>query len=61
MGTVMTQRYAAVGGRMLSASAYLGGASRSMRIGIYADDAGEPIALVGASAIKGVPLTSSGH
>jgi hypothetical protein len=45
----MARRYAALGGRVLSASAYLGGGSGSMQIGIYADDADEPGILLGAS------------
>jgi hypothetical protein len=59
--TVMAQRYAAPAGRVLSASAYLGGGSGDLRIGIYADAAGEPGALLGASEIKAVTSTSSGH
>jgi hypothetical protein len=59
--TVMAQRYAAVGGRVLSAFAYLGGGSASMQIGIYADAAGEPGALLAVSEIKAVTSTSSGH
>jgi hypothetical protein len=58
---VMAQRYVAIGGRVLSASAYLGGGSGDMRIGLYADDAGEPGALLCASEIKAVTSTSSGH
>jgi hypothetical protein len=59
--TVMAQRYAAVAGRVLSASAYLGGGSGSMQIGIYADAAGEPGALLATSEIRAVTSTSSGH
>jgi RadC-like JAB domain len=60
--TVMAQRYAAVGGRMLSASAYLGNSgSGNMENGLYADNAGEPGASLGASEIKAVISTSSGH
>jgi hypothetical protein len=59
--TVMAQRYAAVGGRVLSAFAYLGGGSGDMQIGVYADAAGEPGALLGASEIKAVTSTGSGH
>jgi hypothetical protein len=59
--TVMAQRYAAISGRVLRASAYLGGGSGDMQIGIYADAAGEPGALLGASEIKAVTSTPSGH
>jgi hypothetical protein len=42
--TVMAQRYEGVSGLVLSASAYLGSsASGNMRIGLYADNAGEPV------------------
>jgi hypothetical protein len=59
--TVMAQRYAAPGGRVLSAFAYLGGGSCDMQIGIYANAAGEPGALLAVSEIKAVTSTSSGH
>jgi hypothetical protein len=61
-GTVMAQRYAAVGGRVLRASAYLGGGSGDMQIGIYADAAGEPGALLATSEIKAVrPRAGTGR
>jgi hypothetical protein len=45
--TVMAQRYDGVSGQVLSASAYLGSsATGNMRIGLYADNAGEPGALI---------------
>jgi hypothetical protein len=53
--TVMAQRYAAVGGQVLSAAAYLGGGSGSMQLGIYADAAGEP-ALASPPARSGPSL-----
>jgi hypothetical protein len=47
---------------VLSASAYLGNsASGNMENGLYADNAGEPGALLGSSEIKAVTSTSSGH
>jgi hypothetical protein len=60
-GRVMAQRYPAIGGRVLRASAYLGGGSGDMQIGIYVDAAGEPGALLAASEIKAVTSTSSRH
>jgi hypothetical protein len=60
--TVMAQRYAAVGGRMLSASAYLGNSgSGNMENGLYADNAGEPGALIATTEAKAFSATSSGH
>jgi hypothetical protein len=45
--TVTAQRYDGVSGQVLSASAYLGSsATGNMRIGLYADNAGEPGALI---------------
>jgi hypothetical protein len=47
----MAQHYDGVGGQVLSASAYLGSsASGNMRIGLYADNAGEPGALSGCDS-----------
>jgi hypothetical protein len=57
---VMAQRYTAISGRVVSASAYLGGGSGDMQIGLYADAAGEPGVLLGASEIKAAS-TSNGH
>ena len=57
----MAQRYAAISGRVISASAYLGGGSGDMQIGLYADTGGEPDALLGASEIRAVTSTTSGH
>jgi hypothetical protein len=60
--TVMAQRYDAVSGQVLSASAYLGSsASGNMRIGLYADAAGEPGALIATTEAKPFSATSSGH
>jgi hypothetical protein len=60
--TVMAQRYAGVSGQVLTASAYLGSsASGNMRIGLYADDAGEPGALIATTEAKAFTATSSGH
>jgi hypothetical protein len=47
---------------VLSASAYLGSsASGNMRIGVYADDAGEPGVLIATTEEKAFSATSSGH
>jgi hypothetical protein len=60
--TVMAQRYDGVSGQVLSASAYLGSsASGNMRIGLYADNAGEPGALIATTEAKAFTATSSGH
>jgi hypothetical protein len=60
--TVMAQRYDGVDGLVLSASAYLGSsASGNMRIGLYADNAGEPGALIATSEEKAFTATSAGH
>jgi hypothetical protein len=60
--TVMAQRYDGVDGQVLSASVYLGSsASGNMRMGIYADNAGEPGALIAATEEKAFTATSSGH
>jgi hypothetical protein len=60
--TVMAQRYEGLSGQVLSASAYLGSsASGSMRIGLYADNAGELGALIATAAAKAFTATSSGH
>jgi hypothetical protein len=60
--TVMAQRYDGVSGQVLSASAYLGSsASGNMRMGLYADNAGEPGALIATTEAKAFSATSSGH
>ena len=60
--TVMAQRYNGVSGQVLSASAYLGSsAGGNMRIGLYADNAGEPGALIATTEEKAFSATSSGH
>jgi hypothetical protein len=60
--TVMAQRYEGVSGHVLSASAYLGSsASGNMRMGLYADNAGEPGALIATTEAKVFSATSSGH
>ena len=52
---VMAQRYDGISGQVLSASAYLGSsATGNMRIGLYADDAGEPGALLATTEEKAV-------
>jgi hypothetical protein len=58
----MAQRYDGVSGQVLSASAYLGSSvSGNMRMGLYADNAGEPGALIATSEAKAFFATSSGH
>jgi hypothetical protein len=58
----MAQRYEGVSGQVLSASAYLGSSvSGNMRIGLYADNAGEPGALIATTEEKAFTATSSGH
>jgi hypothetical protein len=57
----MAQRYAAITGHVVRATAYLGGGSGDMQIGLYADAAGEPGALLGASEIRAVTSTTSGQ
>jgi hypothetical protein len=60
--TVMAQRYDSLSGQVLSASAYLGSsASGNMRMGLYADNAGEPGALIATTEAKAFTATSSGH
>jgi hypothetical protein len=60
--TVMAQRYDGVSGQVLSGSAYLGSAaSGNMRIGLYADNAGEPGVLIATTQAKAFSATSSGH
>jgi hypothetical protein len=60
--TVMAQRYDGVSGQVLSASAYLGSsASGNMRMGLYADDAGEPGALIAMTEERAFSATSFGH
>ncbi len=60
--TVMAQRYTGIAGQVLSASAYLGSsATGNMRIGLYADNAGEPGALIATTEEKGFTATSAGH
>ena len=47
---------------MLTASAYLGSAaSGNMRIGLYADSAGEPGAQIATTEAKAFSATSAGH
>jgi hypothetical protein len=58
----MAQRYDGVSGQVLSAFAYLGSAaSGNMRMGLYADNAGEPGALIATTEAKAFSATSSGH
>ena len=60
--TVMAQRYTGIAGQVLSASAYLGSsASGNMRIGLYADNAGEPGALIAITEDKAFTATSAGY
>jgi hypothetical protein len=60
--TVMAQRYTGIAGQVLSASAYLGSsATGNMRIGLYADNAGEPGALIATTEEKAFSATGSGH
>ena len=60
--TVMAQRYDGVSGQVLSASAYLGSsASGNMRMGLYADNAGELGALIATTEAKAFSATGSGH
>ncbi len=60
--TVMAQRYTGIAGQVLSASAYLGSsATGNMRIGLYADNAGEPGALIATTEERGFTATSAGH
>jgi hypothetical protein len=60
--TVMAQRYDGISGQVLSASTYLGSsASGNMRIGLYADNGGEPGALIATTEAKAFSATSSGH